>query len=75
MPALFVRQKHAGSVVVRTLSERNVTMPPNEAPKQIKPKSLNDYLEVIVRQDSGGALNVVVDGDTSPMFWMAKVLG
>lgn len=31
--------------------------------------AVNDYVELIVYQDSGGALNVVVVGDYSPEFW------
>ncbi len=32
-----------------------------------------DYVEVIVYQDSGGALNVVASGNFSPEFWMTRL--
>jgi hypothetical protein len=35
--------------------------------------AVNDYVEVRVLQDSGGALNVEASGNYSPEFWMARV--
>lgn len=32
-----------------------------------------DYVEVVVLQQSGGALNVLAFGNTSPEFWMARL--
>jgi len=41
----------------------------------IQDLAVNDYVEVRVVQDSGGALNVRVFSEYSPEFGMAKVLG
>ena len=34
--------------------------------------AVNDYVEVLVTQTSGGALNVSSTGNTSPEFWMVR---
>lgn len=34
-----------------------------------------DYVEVVVRQDSGGNLNVVAEANYSPEFWMSRRAG
>lgn len=34
--------------------------------------AVNDYVELMVRQDSGGALNVVASGNFSPEFMMSR---
>jgi hypothetical protein len=35
--------------------------------------SAGDYVELMVRQGSAGALNVVASGNTSPEFWMHRI--
>lgn len=35
--------------------------------------ALNDYMELMVYQSSGGALNVQAAGNYSPEFWMVRV--
>lgn len=35
--------------------------------------AVNDYVEVVARQDSGGALNVLTSANFSPEFMMARV--
>jgi hypothetical protein len=37
------------------------------------PLVVNDYVEAVVRQTSGGALNVLALGNQSPEFMMARV--
>lgn len=67
---LFLNGATNIAIVIGPPSSGNVTY---QHVSTVYDLAVNDYVEIIVQQDSGGALNVVASGNASPEFGMVRV--
>lgn len=64
-----------GSTLVAESTDSPTSSQINQTICTIYKLAVSDYVELTVRQNSGGSLNVLVFGNYSPEFAMAKILG
>jgi Tfp pilus assembly protein FimT len=69
---LFLRLNGATTIAYKTQAAVNGLITNMDVSTQYD-LAVNDYLEVLVWQDSGGSLNVNSSGNNSPEFMMARV--